>query len=169
MRFISTPGRMAVYVLDDIKEKDFDDKSLEDALLDIIKNGSTNVELDRDKIVKRLGIISNLNPTLNKIFNVNMTKIKEFIGEPVESYEHAYITSNDETNRVILILSGLSIPDDRLNKIAQRIDEGIKELSKVKESSILDNLDTDMIRDLRKNEGSATDLDLDELFGKYGG
>ena len=81
MRFISTPGRMAVYVLDDIKEKDFDDRSLEDALLDIIKNGSTNVELDRDKIVKRLGVISNLNPTLNKIFNVNMTKIKEFIGK----------------------------------------------------------------------------------------
>lgn len=167
MRFIETPGRLAVYTLDDIKEKDFDDKSLEDVLLNIIKNESSNVELERDKIVKRLGVITNLNSTMNKMFNVNMPKIKEFIGEPIESYEHAYVTSNDETNRVVLILSGLSIPDDRLNKIKQRIDEGIKELSRVKESSVLDDMDTDMIRDLRKSNGSSNDLDLEELFGKY--
>lgn len=169
MRFISTPGRLAVYMLDDIKEKDFDDQSLEDALINIIKNESTNVELDRDKIVKRLGVITNLNPTLNNLFNVNLTKIKELIGEPVESYEHAYITSKEETNRVVLILSGLSIPDDRLNKIVQRIDEGIKELSKVKESSVLDNMvNADTIRDLRNSEGSSKELDLDDLFDKYG-
>ena len=96
-----------------------------------------------------------------------MTKIKDLIGEPVESYEHAYVTSNDETNRVILILSGLSIPDDRLNKIVQRIEEGMKELLKVKESSVLDTMDTNDIRDLRRSNKSSDELDLDELFGKY--
>lgn len=167
LRFISTPGRMAVYMLDDIKEKDFDDKSLEDAMINIIKNTSSNVELDRDKIVKRLGVITNLNTTLNKLFNANLSKIKDLIGEPVESYEHAYISANDEPNRVILVLSGLSIPDDRLNKIIQRIDEGLNELSKTKESSILDSMDTDTIRDLRGSEKSSNELNLDELFDKY--
>lgn len=168
MRFFETPGRMAVYILDDIKEKDFDNKSLEDALIDVIKNKSVNVELDRDKIVKRLGVIANLNPNLNKLFNTNILKVKDLIGEPVESYEHMYVTeSKEETNRLILIVSGLSVPDDRLTKLKQRIEEGMEELARNKESSILDDLDTLEIRDLRANTNEAKELDFEDLFSKY--
>ena len=169
LRFFETSGRMAVYILDNIKEKDFDNKSLEDAIIDLIKNKSTNVELDRDGVVKRLGVIANLNSNISKMFDTKLTKVKELIGEPVESYEHMYMTTNaDEENRLILILSGLSIPDDRLTKMVQRIKEGLNELSSVKESSILDSMDTNNIRDLRNEHSSSNkSLDFDELFNKY--
>lgn len=168
MRFFETPGRMAVYILDNIKDKDFDDKSLEDALIDVIKNVSTNVELDRDKIVKRFGVIANLNSNLNKIFNTNLFQVKELIGEPVESYEHMYVTqTKDEVNRLVLILSGLSVPDDRLMKMKQRIEEGIEALSVVKEDSILDEFDTNEIRNMRVNTQASDELDLDDIFSKF--
>jgi len=170
LRFFETPGRMAVYMIENIKEKDFDNKTLETALIDNIKNISANVELDRDKIVKRLGAITNLNPVLNKLFDTNLTTIKELIGEPVEAYEHTYIASMDEMNRLILILAGLSEPEDRLKKILQRIEEGLEELSRKKESSILDELDTNVIRDLRSAIERANDeFDLEDIFDKYDG
>lgn len=167
LRFFGTPGRLAVYILDDIKEKDFDENSIEDAMINVIKNISSNVELDRDKIVKRLGVITNLNSALTKMFDTNLKKIKELIGEPVESYEHSYVAEKDETNRVILIASGLSVPDDRLTKIVQRIEEGLEELSRQKESSVLDETETDKIKSLRQEIGSSEGLDLDDIFSKY--
>ena len=172
LTIVGTPGRMAVYILNNIKEKDFDSKSIEDSMIDIIKNISANVELDRDKIVKKIGIITNLNNKLNKLIDPNYTKIQELIGTPVELFEHVYMTAtNDETNRMVLILTGLSVPDDRLTKVVQRIESGLEELAQVKESSVLDNTESNSkIKELRSQVMKQSDeFDMDDLFGKYGG
>lgn len=168
---ISAPGRMAVYVLDNIKEKDFDSKTIEDSMIDVIKNVSGNVELDRDKIVKKIGVITNLNTKLNKMVDPNYTKIQDMIGTPVEIFEHTYIAGNDETNRMILIASGLSVPDDRLTKMVQRIESGLEELASMKESSVLDSDDgTNKIKELRTQVmKQSSEFDMDDLFSKYGG
>ena len=168
IKMIETPGRLAIYHLYDIKEKDLDNKTIEDMIIDVIKNGSSNVELDRDKIVKRMGIITNLNDKLNKVFNTNVTSIKELVGEPVEGFEHIYVGRNDETNRFVVILSGLSVPDDRIEKISQRISEGLEELARKKEESLLDDMNTDEIKDLRGVAmKQSTEIDFDDLFSKY--
>ena len=159
LRILGTPGRLAVYELPEIKEKDLDSETIEDKIINVIKNVSTNVELDRDKIIKRLGVISILNNRLNTMLDGDITKIKGLIGEPVEGYEHVYIAKDEDINKFILILSGLSIPDDRLVKAKQRIDEGLEELGRTKESSVLGDLNVTDIRD--------TNIDLDDLFGKY--
>jgi hypothetical protein len=168
LSIVGTPGRMAVYILDNIKEKDFDNKSIEDAMIDIIKNKSANVELDRDKIVKKIGIVTNLNTKLNKLIDPNYSKIQELVGTPIELFEHVYMTSSDnETNRMILILAGLSVPDDRLTKMVQRIESGLEELAHTKESSVLGNTDTvSMVKDLRSNNmQQSSEFSLEELFG----
>lgn len=167
LRFFETPGRLAVYILPNIKEKDFDSTSIEDTLVNVIKNVSSNVELERDKIVKRLGVITNLNEKMTGMFDTNLIKIKDFIGEPVEGYEHLYVAGQDEPQRVILIASGMSVPDDRLTKIVQRIEESMNELSKMTESSILGSVETDKIKDLRASANGLSDLDLDDLFSRY--
>ena len=165
---IGTPGRVAVYMLDNIKEKDLDNKTIEDAMLEVIKNVSGNVELDRDKIVKKIGVITNLNNNLNKMLDSNYNKIQELIGTPVEVFEHIYVAQNDETNRMVLILSGLSVPDDRLTKIVQRIESGLECLASMKESSVLDNTETDKIKELRSQiMKQSNEFDIDELFSKY--
>lgn len=172
LTIVSTPGRMAVYILNNIKEKDFDSKSIEESMIDIIKNVSANVELDRDKIVKKIGVITNLNNKLNKLIDPNYTKIQELIGTPVELFEHVYMTtSNDETNRMVLILTGLSVPDDRLTKVVQRIESGLEELANVKESSVLDNTESNSrIKELRSQViKQSNEFDMDDLFSKYSG
>lgn len=168
LKILETPGRLAIYDLQDIKEKDLDDESIEDKLINIIKNVSSNVELDRDKIVKRTGVITNLNENLNKLFNTNILSVKELIGEPVEGFEHISLGKKDDTNSVFLILAGLSVPDDRLEKIMQRIDEGLEELSRIKSSSVLDDARTDSIKELRDTGmKSSSDFDLDDIFNRY--
>lgn len=169
MRFINTPGRMAVFMLDNIKEKDFDQKSIEDEMINIIKNVSTSVELDRDKIVKRLGVITNLNENLNKMFDKDIPKITELIGEGVERYDHNYICKDpDEVNRVIIIAAGLSEPEDRITKIVQRIDEGLEAMKRVKEKSLLDDTETGVIRDLRQSsQADSVEFDIDDIFSKF--
>lgn len=167
---ISTPGRLAVYILDNMKEKDFDQQTIEDSVIDLIKNKSGNVELDRDKIVKKIGVITNLNENLNRLIDPNYKKIQDLVGIPVELFEHIYIGGMDENNRIILILSGLSVPDDRLTKIVQRIETGLSELASVKESSILDDTETNSkIKELRNGTivTGEEELDFDSLFSKY--
>lgn len=166
---VSAPGRLAVYILNNIKEKDFDSMTIEDALINVVKNTSGNVELDRDGIVKKMGVVSNLNTNLNKLINPNYSKIQELIGTPVETFEHVYIAKNDEPNRMILILSGLSVPDDRLTKMVQRIESGLEELASVKESSVLDSIDgADKIKELRSQVmRQSTEFDINDLFSKY--
>lgn len=168
LKILETPGRLAIYDLQDIKEKDLDEETVEDKLINIIKNVSSNVELDRDKIVKRTGVITNLNENLNKLFNTNMPRVKELIGEPVEGFEHISLGQKDDVNSVFLILSGLSVPDDRLEKIMQRIEEALDELNRLKESSVLDSARTDTIKELRDTAmKSSSDFDLEDIFNRY--
>ena len=173
-KIIETPGRLVIAKVFGFKEKDIDDKSVEDRLIESLRS-STHAELDRDQIIKRLGIITNLSEKVYKTFDTNVSKFKELVGEPLEGFEHIYINkTEEETNRVIAIMSGLSVPDDRIEKILQRIDEVTAQLTKTKESSVLDNANTDLIDMLRGTGTSATtkdennDLsDLDSIFGQY--
>lgn len=168
MNIVDAPGRLAVYILDNIKEKDFDNTTIEESIIDVIKNKSGGVELDRDKIVKKIGYVTNLNSKMNSMIDPDYSKIKELVGEPVEAFEHTYIAEKDEANRFILILSGLSVPDDRLTKMVQRIETGLEELANVKESSVLGSLETSRIKELRSQTmKTSSDFDIDELFGKY--
>ena len=73
---IATPGRLACYSAKNIKEKDVDNKTLDDIMIDVIKNKSSQVELDRDKIVKRLGLITSLTPNLNAVLKSDIRDIK---------------------------------------------------------------------------------------------
>ena len=168
MNIVDAPGRLAVYILNNIKEKDFDNITIENGIINIIKNVSGNVELDRDKIVKKIGCVTNLNSKMNSMIDPNYSKIKELIGEPIEAFEHTYIAGDDETNRFILILSGLSVPDDRLTKMVQRIESGLEELANVKESSVLGTMETKRIKELRtQTMKSSSEFDIDDLFDKY--
>ena len=168
LKILETPGRLAIYGLYDIKEKDIDNRTLEDMVINIIKNESTNVELDRDKIVKRLGVVTNLNENLDSMFNTNLTGIKDLVGEPVESFEHVYMTTKGEDNKIILMLSGLSVPEDRIEKIVQRIDEAIDALSKTKDSAILNTINTETIKNLRDDTMQlSSEVDLEDILGKY--
>lgn len=171
LKMIETTGRLVFSRTTNIKEKDIDDKSVEHRLIDSLKSNA-HAELDRDQIINKLGLIINLNEKIYKSMDTNLPELKDFVGEPLEGFEHIYLNQTEqELNRAIAILSGLSVPDDRIEKIAQRIEEASSQFTRTKESSALDDVDTDFIKSLRgstdKEEKKETKVDLDAIFGDY--
>lgn len=172
MKITQTYGRIVIARTAGMKEKDIDEKGIEERLVTVIKNNA-HAELDRDQIVKRLGLIVNLNEKLNKTLDSNLPTVKDLIGEPIEGFEHIHLSEADGyTNRVIAIASGLSVPDDRITKIIQRIDDVQEALTKVKTSSVLDDTSVDILNDLRTTQETGGDVapkevNLDDIFGSY--
>lgn len=172
LKIIETEGRLVLATTFGFKEKDIGEKSIEERLIETLRN-NVHAEIELDQIIKRLGLIVNLNSKLLKTLDTNLPKLKEIVGEPVEGFEHIYLfdESEDKTNLVSVLLSGLSIPDDRIEKIIQRIDEATSKLTKVKESSILDETQTEFLDQLRRSNNSSQqnvdEIDLDDIFSNY--
>lgn len=121
------------------QEKDLGKQSIEDLLLKDIDSGA-GIELDRDKIVKCLAPIVNIRQGISAQYNAALPKLHERVGEAAAGFEHYYIIGEDEEhlqNRVHVIMTGLSMPDDRLTKVVQRIEEGKKAQAVTKKSSVL--------------------------------
>jgi putative cell division GTPase ftsZ, diverged len=170
----STPGRLAVLKLYDIKEKDLDNLTLDDLLLSGMDKCSL-ADLQRDRDIVSRGVISNLNESLTKKFNFNMPKITEVLGEPIESFQHVYVnTEAGEPNNLFVILGGLSAPNDRLQKTLERAAE-IREMheAKSKKPNIFDDHDISGSNSLRQkalnpdtfDDGKTSD---DDIFSRFG-
>nr|DAO90346.1 MAG TPA: CetZ-like protein [Caudoviricetes sp.] len=169
-RLISFAGRIVVSRVEDFKEKDTDNMTIEDMLIDNIKK-NCHVEAQRDKKIMASGIITNLSQTLTEEFDNNIPKVRDFMGDPIHAFNHIYVNDDRKMpNNVYLILSGLSPINDRINIISDRIEE-IEERQKTLESDdalssvSLDTLSS-KISDKEKSNESTT-VDLKDIFGKF--
>ena len=166
MRILNTPGRIVVGHVAGFKEKEIDQKDVVSRLIDDLKSAG-HTELEGDRSVLRTGIIYNLNEKLYK--GVQLEQLNEFIGTAVEGFEH--ISLDEGENSVSLIASGLSFPDDRTEKIAQRIEELKAAITKAKGSRILGQVETDELKALRlqdnKKVEEASKQDIDNLMDAY--
>ena len=168
------PGRIVVASAFNIKEKDLDEVSIEDLIINNLKiNG--HAEIQRDGIVSKTGLITNLSEKLNDSFDSHLNKVRGFIGEPVEEFLHIAINKErDMPNNVALIISGLSKIDDRIDKIEDRIKE-INERQKEQESTKRESsFDEDEIanfnakKNVRSTTTSEAQADLKGTFAKFG-
>ena len=176
MRLISTPGRIVVARVEDIKEKDLDAASIEERLIRSIKE-SAHMELQRDKKVMGTGLIINLSDLLITQFDSHIPKVHEFIGEPVHEFLHVAInTDRKDVNSVYLIMSGLSAVNDKITKIGERVEE-IEERQRIQEEqSALDNQKlTELGNMIIQNDGrkatketKQATVDLEKIFGDFG-
>jgi tubulin-like protein CetZ len=169
---ISTSGRIAVASLRDLKEKDLDELTLEELVIQQFKTNA-HCELQRDMIVHRTGIISNLSDRINERFDSHIPTVQEFIGVPVEEFEHIVVNEDRHlANNLFLIAAGLTQINDRIRKINDRIEE-INELQKQKqEESELGSVDFDKmsskIERKKADTNSSENVDLKGIFGKFG-
>lgn len=172
---LSSPGRIAIFRLAGIKEKDLDEITIEDLLIERIKK-SSHAEMQRDGIVMRTGVITNLDPRLNEVFDTHIPKIREFVGEPVEEFLH--VSVNDDRalpNNVFLLLTGLSKIQDRINKIDDRIDEINKDQEEKQKAldaaagvSAEDIARMNEKRQYRSADNTGTAPDLKDIFADFG-
>ena len=99
------------------------DNDINDLLIKAIKR-SCHCETDRNKKGGRWGIITYFNDSVNKLYSPDFTKLEEFIGTPIEVFNHNAINKgNENMNFMYLIASGLSPINDRITKIKNRVEE----------------------------------------------
>ena len=142
-KILTVPGMINVSAFENFMEKDMEDNVALDAYMTKIIRTNATCTLDTDRIIKRMGVITNISKELTKYYDASFKAFKENIGEPVEIFEHYFVsTENEIPNRYCVILSGLSIPDDRINITLQRIKEVEEALARKKESSLIDSIDS---------------------------
>lgn len=169
-RLISFPGRVVVCRIEDIHEKDCDNKSIEDMIIENIKK-NTHVELQRDKKIMASGVITNLSQSLTEEFDNNVAKVREFIGDPVHAFNHISVNpERKQPNNVFYIMSGLSPVNDKINKINDRIEEIEEKQRTLAEDDALDGSKlselSSRIAD-KPTQSSATEVDISGIFGKF--
>ena len=167
---IQTTGRIFIASLTGLKEKDVDEKSIEDLLVEKIKR-NTHAEIDRNKVVNRTGIITNLSENLNNQFDTHLQTVQEFVGSPIEEFEHVVVNSERAAeNNVFFIMSGLTSMNDRIEKIKERIEE-IQELQKTQaEENALDGVDISELnqkREYRESASSDEKVNLEGIFADF--
>ena len=172
-KILEVPGRLVVHRVYDIKEKDIDKVGIEDMLIQKLSDTTYSTELNNDNRVMKMGVILNVTEKLSNKIDTNFTEFKNQIGNPIEGFEHVAIIepSMNLKNRAIVISSGLSLPEDRIEKINERIQEILDEIEKQKQvNSILDSIETDKIKGLRgiRNDSNGPDeIDIDDFLSKY--
>lgn len=167
---LETPGRIAIASVKDLKEKDLDSVDIEDLIINQLKTNS-HCELQRDKVINRTGVITNLCENLNSIFDTNIPKVQEFIGVPVEDFEHVAVNPERKMeNNVFLIMSGLTNINDRINKISDRIEEIQERQNIAKEEDSLDDIDVKDLNSKRsyREKNTNANVDLQGIFSQFG-
>lgn len=169
---ISTPGRIVIVSLRNLKEKDLDEVDLEDLLIEQFKT-NPHCEIQRDKIVMRTGVISLLSDRLNERFDTNLGKVQTFIGTPVESFEHILINDDRQLeNCLFLIAAGMTQINDRIRKISDRIEEINDQQNQREDESELAGIDVQSLNnkiDRRTTDSSKErDIDVRSILDKFG-
>lgn len=173
LTLITTPGRIFVASVTDIKEKDLGEITIEDMILDRIKK-NYHVPIQMDHVVNRTGVIANLSEPLLSGFDSHLPRVQEVVGSPVEEFEHLSVTPDRKmANHVFFIMSGLSDVNDRIEEINERIRE-IEEAQRQMED--VSDLDTNVIagvnskRIYRASEEVPADrkADVSQIFKDFG-
>lgn len=166
---ISTSGRIVVASYTNIKEKDLDKMSIDEKLIQLLKTGA-HAELQLDRVIKRSGVIANLNANMAQSFDDHLIELQKIIGAPVEEFSHLSI--NDEKvlpNNVFFVGAGLSPINDRIEKINERVAE--IEAMQENDSTDEDVFSVDIEKANSKREYKKTQVDktvdLTSIFNDF--
>lgn len=171
LNIIKTPGRLVIGSTGDFREKDIDETSVENLLLDDIRTGG-HVELQKDKIVNRIGVIANMNEVVASKFDGMVPDIQKVIGNPIESFEHIAINEDRKLpNRVFIVISGLTKVSDRITEINDRVNDILEKQKCQEDADALNEIDINKLNEKRvyvKNEPVSGKVDLQDIFSSFG-
>ncbi len=173
---LTTAGRIVIAGAMNIKEKMLDKTSIDSMIVEDFKSNA-HAETNRDHIVHRLGIISILDDRCAEKFDGQVPGVQEFIGTPVETFQHFVIKDGATAglaNDVVVVASGLSRIDDRIDRIKDRIDEINAALNAAStRQNGLDDIDLGELN-AKKHAGDSakpsadSKVDVQEIFSRFG-
>lgn len=172
---ISEPGYLTVYQAKNITSTALEKKTMQSMLIDEIKKGPAMM-IQKDGISAQMGVIINCPDDLSEVTRSgNYGEIFEFIGhKPKKGIYPNYATTNGTSGQMIVILSGMTYPINRINDYIEAIREQDEFLKKKKEIDISE--DVEMVSSLVSNsseklsddtKATKKDIDnvLDSIFG----
>ena len=171
---LRTPGRIVVSSLYDINERESDDVGLNDfenqLLCAIKKNG--HAEMQNDRIINRLGVITNLSQNLFEKFDTTVPQVQKVVGTPVEIFEHIKINEDRKLpNNIFMILAGATKINERIIKINDRIDEILKAQEEDEDDSELNTHNVSSLNDKKHNrvaESTSGSVNVTDIFDDFG-
>lgn len=171
---ITTPGRLLVVRLNKrLTEKSMEDNNLDEMIIKAIKQ-SAHAETDRNKKVVRWGVITYFTDAVNRLYTTEFDKLTEFIGTPIERFNHNAINKNNENlNFFYMIASGLSPINDRVVKVTERIEELKNALASDDSSRYIlsgDGASYDVLEARRKADKRANtpeEINPSDIFKKF--
>jgi len=165
-------GYMATFMLNNMTMAQVDKFSIQSYMINKIKN-SPAVQIQRDKIIKQLGVIVNCPDEMMEATRTgNYNELTEYAGIPLSIFEN-YSVADANYGQFITILSGMSLPYSRIslskNKIAQH-EELLKRTKKVDLTAdvgsieFLNNRSHKIITEKDKDEPKINNGILDKYF-----
>lgn len=157
---ISEPGYLVAYQAKNITSTSLEHKSMQSMIIDAIKTGPAMM-IQKDGISVQMGVIINCPDDLSEVTRSgNYNEIFEFIGhKPKNGIFENYATTNGTAGQIIVILSGMTYPVNRINDYIEAIKEQDEFLRKKKEIDISE--DVEIVTSLLSNSSEKLSSDTE--------
>lgn len=131
---ISESGYMAVYEVNGITSNQLEKKSMQSMVIDKIRRGPA-VMIQKDGISMQMGVIINCPDDMQETTRTgNYQEIFDFIGhKPKNGIYENYGVTNGTDGQIVVILSGMTYPINRINYYVDTVKEQEEFLKKQKD------------------------------------
>lgn len=140
---VSEPGYMATYMLDRVTSTQVEKETIQTMMIKLI-NHSPATTIQKDRIIKQIGIISNCPSDLIETSRTgNYSELTNFIGIPRGIFKNEAIT-NGNLGQFMVILSGMTLPYNRIlqaSAIIEQNEEALRRKKSIDLSSEVSKLD----------------------------
>lgn len=172
---ISEPGYLGVYSVNGITNNNLEKKSMQQMVIDKIRHGAA-VMIQKDGISMQMGVIINCPDDMQEISRSgNYQEIFEFIGhKPKNGIYENYGVTNGTDGQIIVLISGMTYPINRINYYVEAVKEQEEFLLKKKEiatqqdaevmQSLIQNSDEKLTSDSTASQEQISSV-LDDIFG----
>lgn len=138
LTIVTAPGMLNVYSGHNVDLSEIEERGVQAMILDSIKNTSA-VQIQKDKIVEYFGLYVNMQEESNDpIVRSDYSILEDALGKPLDTFVN-YSTNDSSASDFALIVSGLSIPIDRLNMSVKEAEKHERRKTKVLNLSNIDD------------------------------
>lgn len=155
---IGEPGYMAVYAVDNVTSSALEKQSMQSMVIDKIRRGPAMM-IQKDGISMQMGVMINCPDDMQEVSRSgNYQEIYDFIGhKPKNGIYENYGVTNGTDGQIVVILSGMTYPVNRMQKYIDTIKEQEEFLKKQKTINTSD--DAALMQSLVNNSHSKLSAD----------
>lgn len=170
---VSEKGYMAFYHVKGITSATLEKQSIQSIMIDKIKN-SPCMKIQKDGIYKQMASIVSVPEDINDPTKTgNYSELFEYLGGSPKGIFENYNTTNGTTGEFIIILSGMTMPYNRLSKYIEDVEEynnrskQQKDISLTEKVESLKNISENENRDKLSSDSRATEEEIDNVLDSF--